>query len=317
LITLLSPRFPFCRRGMARFRQRLILVFLFFLFYPAAAKATEWSPLVDRLAADGFDRQRVSRLFERPDVQFEPDSMSKKIESLLKKKDRRSVKSCPRCKEIYQSFLRPDVIDEAQTYARENKASLDQITSDYCVPGEVVVAILVVETKLGKNLGDKNAFNNLASMALASDLEMIRPYLDSRLLTPQRESFARNRCRQKSDWAYNELKSLIRYADLNGVDPVSIPGSIYGAIGLCQFMPSNAHIFGIDADRDGRIDLFKTPDALFSIGNYLRKNGWTCRIGKKQQYRAIYAYNHSRLYAETVLAVAGKIRNGGSSDKLR
>lgn len=302
---------------MASFRQRLVLIFIVLLFFPGAAKATEWSPLVDRLAADGFDRQRMSRLFERTDVQFEPDSMSKKIESLIRKKDRRSVKSCPRCKEIYQSFLRPDVIDKAQAYARENKASLDRITSDYCVPGEVVVAILVVETKLGKNLGDKNAFNNLASMALASDLEMIRPYLESGLLTPRLESFARNRCRQKSNWAYNELKSLIRYADLNGVDPVGIPGSIYGAIGLCQFMPSNAYIFGIDADQDGRIDLFSAPDALFSIGNYLRKNGWTCRIGKKQQYRAIYAYNHSRLYAETVLAVAGKIRNGGSSDKLR
>jgi membrane-bound lytic murein transglycosylase B len=312
-MTFQSRRFPEdCSIAAAYRRCRLALVLILLFIYPAAVKAAEWSPLIGRLTADGFDNQRIIRLFERPEVTFEPDSMSKKIEALIKKKDRRSAASCPRCREIYQSFLRPDIINEARAYARENKDSLDRIASKYCVPGEVVVAILVVETRLGKNLGDKKAFNILASMALASNLEMIRPYLERDLITARTEDFARNRCRQKSDWAYNELKALIRYADTNGLDPLGIPGSIYGAIGLCQFMPSNTTIYGIDADGDGRIDLFAPPDALFSIGNYLHKNGWTCRIGRKKQYKAIFAYNHSRLYTETVLAVASRIRSGRS-----
>jgi membrane-bound lytic murein transglycosylase B len=310
--TYLSRHFYFRQGGALMLWHRLAIVFILLLFYPAAVKAAEWAPLIGRLAADGFDRQRISRLFDRPEVRFEPDSMSKKIESLIKKKDRRSIATCPRCREIYQSFLKPDVINEARAYAKENKEILDRIASDYCVPGEVVVAILVVETKLGKNLGDKNAFNTLASMALTSDLELIRPYLDGNLITPQTEEYARSRCRQKSNWAYNELKSLIRYADLNGVDPLLIPGSIYGAIGLCQFMPSNVSIYGIDGDRDGRIDLFTAPDALPSVGNYLKKSGWTCSSSKKRQYQAVFAYNHSRLYTETVLAVAGRIKNGRS-----
>ena len=292
-------------------RHHLAMFLIFFLFYPAVASAVEWSPLISRLVADGFDDQRIHRLFASPEVKFEPDSMSKKIEALIKKKDRRSVASCPRCREIYQSFLKPDVINDARAYASENKVILDHIASSYCVPGEVIVSILLVETRLGKNLGDKNAFNTLASMALTPELDMIRPYLDSSLIKPRTEDFARSRCRQKSNWAYNELKSLIRYADQSGVDPLRIPGSIYGAIGLCQFMPSNATIYGVDADQDGRIDFFSPSDALHSIGNYLHKNGWTCRIGKKKQYQVIFAYNHSRLYAETVLAVAGRIRNGG------
>lgn len=291
-------------------RHHLAIVLIFFLFYPAAAMAAEWSPLISRLVADGFDEHKIYRLFASPEVRFEPDSMSKKIEALIKKKDRRSVATCPRCREIYQSFLKPDIINDARAYARENKVILDRVASDYCVPGEVIVSILLVETRLGKNLGDKNAFNTLASMALTSDLDMIRPYLESNLITPQTEDFARSRCRQKSNWAYNELKSLIRYADQSGVDPLRIPGSIYGAIGICQFMPSNTTIYGIDGDQDGRIDFFNPSDALHSIGNYLHRNGWTCRISKKRQYQVIFAYNHSRLYAETVLAVAERLRNG-------
>lgn len=311
MTTYRSRLFPIGFRTAATYRRsRLVLIFILLLFSPTAVKAAEWSPLIDRLAADGFDRQRISRLFERPEMTFEPDSMSKKIEALIKKKDRRSIATCPRCREIYRSFLRPEIINEARAYARENRASLDRIASEYCVPGEVVVAIIVVETRLGKNLGDKKAFNILASMALASDLEMIRPYLDRDLITTRTEDFARSRCRQKSNWAYNELKSLIHYADSNGLDPLRIPGSMYGAIGLCQFMPSNTSVYGVDADGDGRIDLFTPPDALFSIGNYLHKNGWICRISKKKRYQAIFAYNHSRLYAETVLAVADRIRGG-------
>ncbi len=40
---------------------------------------------------------------------------------------------------------------------------------------------------------------------------------------------------------------MIRYAERDGVDPLDIRGSIYGAIGMCQFMPTNVFSFGVDA----------------------------------------------------------------------
>ena len=170
------------------------------------------------------------------------------------------------------------------------------------------MSILLVETRLGQFTGTRCAFNTLASMALCTELETISPCLPEGVITPATEGFARQRCRQKADWAYHELKALIDYAGINGVDPYSIRGSAYGAIGLCQFMPSQAFIFGVDADGDGRVDLFTAVDALHSIANYLKKNGWKCRMNRAQRQKVILSYNHSLIYANTVLAVAEKIR---------
>jgi len=177
------------------------------------------------------------------------------------------------------------------------------------VPKEIVVSILLVETRLGDFVGGKWAFNSLACMALCTDLKTIRPYLPKKLISPRNEEFARTICRQKADWAYVELKALILYADWSGFDPLSLPGSIYGAIGLCQFMPSNILSYGVDADNDGRIDLFTKADALSSIANYLRGHGWKCSMDKASQLRVIFDYNNSSIYANTVLAVAEKLKD--------
>lgn len=276
------------------------LLFMAFSFLSTTA-AADWSPLIERLIADGFEEQAVRTIFSRPEVKFEPGAMTSKLESLLK---RRTVKPTG----VLKGFLRVQVIADARSYMQENQAILENIHSRYCVPQEIVVAILLVETLLGKNVGENYAFNRLASMALCTDLETIRPYLPRKLLTIKNEDLARSRCRQKADWAYAELKALIDYSAKSGIDPLSLPGSIYGAIGLCQFMPSNIFSYGIDADRDGRINLFSTPDALHSIANYLRSHGWKCRMNRKSQHQVIFAYNHSPVYVNTVLAVAEKLK---------
>ena len=177
------------------------------------------------------------------------------------------------------------------------------------MPKEIIVSILLVETHLGDSVGGKRAFNTLASMALSKDLETIRPYLPQKLINPGNEDFARAICRQKADWAYTELKALILYAHRSGFDPLTLLSSIYGAIGLCQFLPSNILPYGVDADNDGRIDLFTKADALYSIGNYLRGHGWKCSMDKGSQREVILRYNKSSIYANTVLAVAQKLKN--------
>ncbi|MDI6754152.1 MAG: lytic murein transglycosylase [Thermodesulfobacteriota bacterium] len=271
-----------------------------FSFSPTPADA-DWSPLIERLVAHGFEEGAVRTLFSRPEVKFEPRAMKSKLEELFKKK---TVKPTG----VLSGFLRSEVIADARSYVQENRVILEKIHTNYCVPQEIVVAILLIETLLGKNVGENFAFNRLASMALCTNLETIRPYLPRKLLTTKNEDLARSRCRQKADWAYAELKALIDYSANSGIDPVNIPGSIFGAIGLCQFMPSNIFSYGIDADGDGRIDLFSTPDALHSIANYLRSHGWKCNMNQINKKRVIFAYNHSTVYVNTVLAVAEKLK---------
>ena len=301
-------------RPIRQVRRRLLLaaVLLIPLLGPAQSAAADWKPLIDRLTADGFNQEAMESLFAHPEALFEPNAMAGKLRALLQSKSAEEDSLTATLRKAFRrDYLNPWAIARANSYLVENKAVLEEIAVRYGVPKEIVVSILLIETHLGKNTGNRRVFNRLASMARANDLEMVRPYLDVDLLTPENEEFARNRCREKADWAYGELKALLHYSAQNGIDPLSIRGSIYGAIGLCQFMPSNVFLYGVDADGDGRIDPFAKPDALHSIANYLRGHGWREGMDRNGQHRIIFAYNNSTVYANTVLAVAEKIRARG------
>ena len=296
-------------QGNLRLRFLPVLFLTFFLFLPSSAFA-DWSTLIDRLVADGFDEWAVRALFSRPEVRFEPGAMSSKLEELIKKACKKPA-GLPSYnpKVVYKGFMKEKVITRARSYLRENTDLLDSICNEYCVPKEILVSILLVETHFWDFVGGKWAFNSLASLALCTNLETIRPHLPKKLINPKNEAFARIICRQKADWAYAELKALILYAYWSGFDPLSLLGSIYGAIGLCQFMPSNVLSYGVDADNDGRIDLFTKADALSSIANYLREHGWKCAMDKASQLWVILNYNKSSIYANTILAVAEKLKD--------
>jgi membrane-bound lytic murein transglycosylase B len=301
-----DPPRPPCRgRGSARLSGLL----LFLLLAQVSPAAADWNSLIERLADDGFDRRMVKALFTRSEVRFEPDAMAGKITSLIRSRADADSLAARMKNAVYRAYLTSWMVARARSYARENRVVLKEIDARYGVPKEIVVSILLVETHLGENTGKKIVFNRLASMALHPDLEALRPYLSSSLITPENWEYARRRCREKADWAYTELKALLQLADRYSLDPMTIRGSIYGAIGLCQFMPSNVFFYGVDADQDGRIDLFTKRDALYSIANYLRQHGWRKGMDRESQHRVILTYNCSMAYANTVLAVADKLQD--------
>ncbi len=297
-----------------------LLLFWFAVLYslnPIALAAdqcpvTDWSPLIDRLVQDGYNRQQMEMLFSRQDVAFNPGPMKYKLRCLIRNRSEQNPSALPAMRPYHtlyeKGYLAPRAIAKALAYREKNRTVLDGVNATYCVPGEIVVAIMMVETRLGEAVGSKAAFNTLASMALAADLKTILPHLAPDLVTDDNVDYARLCCKEKGDWAYGELKALLSYAGRNSADPVSIPGSVFGAIGLCQFMPSSVTLYGVDADGDGIIDLFAAPDAIYSIANYLKKNGWSCGMTRRQQHDVILTYNKSHLYANTVQAIADRLR---------
>jgi membrane-bound lytic murein transglycosylase B len=299
------------RKDVARivFLCIFAIIFLFLLLGSVRTAAADWNPLIERLAADGFNRSVMEAFFSRPEARFEPDAMAEKIKTLVRTQSSPDSLVAQLKNAVRRDYLGNCVIARARTYMLENKIILNEINSLYGVPKEIVVSILLIETHLGRNTGNRCVFNRLASMALSADIEMVRAHLGGYLLTLENEEFVRRRCREKGDWAYNELKALLRLAERDGLDPLGIRGSLYGAIGLCQFMPSNVFIYGVDADRDGRADPFTKVDALHSIANYLRGHGWRPGMDRDGQQRIIFDYNHSTVYANTVLAVAGRLRD--------
>ena len=179
---------------------------------------------------------------------------------------------------------------------------------NYGVPSEVAAALLFVETRLGGYLGKHNAFYMLASMSVTRDPSDIPEYIEKLQGADGRLDWIRGKMETKADWAYAELKALLSYCYANGIDPLEVKGSVYGAIGLCQFMPSNISLYAVDGNGDGIIDLFTVDDAVASLSNYLRRNGWKSGLSLERQTRVLRSYNAMDIYAHTILALAKTIR---------
>jgi len=85
-------------------------------------------------------------------------------------------------------------------------------------------------------------------------------------------------------------------------------GSYAGAIGIAQFMPTNAYKMAQDGNGDGRKNLYEHADAIASVAYYLKYHGWKPGISAKKQHRMILHYNNSDVYANTVLKIAKKLK---------
>lgn len=109
---------------------------------------------------------------------------------------------------------------------------------------------------------------------------------------------------KRADWAYKEVRALLEHLLRDKADPRKLPSSIYGAVGLCQFMPSNIAVYGADGDGDGKVDLFSVPDAVASLSNYLARHGWKPGLTPDRQHKILMTYNHSQTYANTILALS-------------
>ncbi len=69
-----------------------------------------------------------------------------------------------------------------------------------------------------------------------------------------------------------------------------------GAEGWMQFLPSEWALYGVDANGDGFKDPYNPADAIFAAARYLRAAGGDTNIRT-----AVYAYNHSQGYVDSVL----------------
>jgi membrane-bound lytic murein transglycosylase B len=205
---------------------------------------------------------------------------------------------------VYPGIITPANLERSRDYMRVHPVPFALMSRRYAVPKEIVVSLLFVETKLGNFLGKNNAFMTLASMALSTTPDYISEALAQLPVTPERLDWVKQVVVQRSDWAYAELKALIVHARESALDPLRMPGSVYGAVGICQFMPSNVHRYAADGNDDGKIDLFDPADAIMSVGNYLSGHGWKKNMDKTARRNVLKRYNNSTIYADTILTMA-------------
>ncbi len=286
----------------------LAAVFVCALGMPAVAQPSVWNPLIDQLVADGFEREYVEGVFNIAGPEFSPEIMARKMNVLLNTKmstKRPGPRKTPKAMERY---LNPILIAGAYAFYREHSGEFSTIEKKYGVPGTVLTALMLVETKLGNQVGKHNGVTILSNMAAAKDFDLIRGHIKPQDISDDMMEWLVKRTMQKANWGYVELKSLLTYARDNGHSAQDIPSSMYGAIGFCQFIPSSAVHYGVDGSGDGKVDLFEMTDALHSMANFVKQHGWKSGLTREAELKVIYRYNHSESYALTIMAVADKIK---------
>ena len=146
-------------------------------------------------------------------------------------------------------FLNDRRIREGTEFWLAHRQELDRASVRSGVPPEYIAAILGVETYYGRLTGQYRVLDALATLAFDY---------------PPRAKFFRD-----------ELEQFLLLTRDFDMDPQTVKGSYAGAMGAPQFMPSNYRRFAVDADSDGRIDLWSNwSDVCSSVGNYLREHGW-------------------------------------------
>jgi len=248
--------------------------------------------LQEKLIKKGFDKSMILALYNRSEVYFDFKGVSQYFvhrEAELN----------------YDQFTSGSSIKKAKSYMVKYNTALSRAERIYGVDKKIITAIILVETRLGKVMGNRSVLNTLSTLASLSDLN-IRKIVwnkNSKSCSRTREEFNKW-SKRKSEWAYAELKAFLKYVNREGIDSACINGSFAGALGIAQFMPSSILAFAKDGDGDGKVDLFNHVDAIISIASYLGYYGWHPGIDRKNAFKVIYHYNHSNYYVDTILKIS-------------
>ena len=189
---------------------------------------------------------------------------------------------------------------------------LNRAEAKYGVPKEVISSILWVETKHGSYLGNNQIISVYLSTAMCDypdyvliNKEALRKNFNG---SPEElqdlETKIDERSAKKANWAIEQLIALKKMDKLPYMNILELKGSWAGAFGLSQFLPASYISWAVDGNDDGKIDLFSLEDAVFSVANYLKTNGWGNT--KDLERKAVFHYNNSNAYVDAVLRLAQK-----------
>ncbi len=276
-----------------------LLIFMALSFNPACAHAAEdiFGDLKLKLMQDGFSRRQIAAAYRHA-----PPPMFKLVSQTMKIREGEVN---------YDHFLASSEIAAARGFIADHRNCFRRAQAAYGVEPEIIAAILLVETHFGSYTGKTPTlavFSTFAIMNLKANRDRVW-----KLLSPQdRRKWGRDAFDMKlidrSGWAYRELSALMELKNTHGIEPESLKGSVMGAIGWPQFLPSSLVRFGADGKGYGRIDLYNAEDAIFSTANYLRGHRWCEAKFPSDKESVIWDYNHSKPYVRTVLRIAERIR---------
>ena len=194
---------------------------------------------MDRMVKEyGFEAKQVRELL----------AQAEKKQAILDAIARPAEKTKP-WYEYRKIFLDNDRVQQGVVFWQENAATLNEAAERYGVDPSIIVAIIGVETRYGRHMGNYRVIDALATLGFDY---------------PPRATFFRG-----------QLEQLFLLAREQNQDPLALKGSYAGAMGFGQFIPSSFRHFARDHDGDGVADIWNNrQDAIASVANYFKAHGW-------------------------------------------
>ncbi|MDO6441479.1 lytic murein transglycosylase [Marinobacter sp. 2_MG-2023] len=139
-------------------------------------------------------------------------------------------------------------VTKGRELIKEHSALLAKVTEATGVPAPYLVSFWGLETNFGSYFGKMSVPDSLTTLAC-----------DAR----------------RSTFFTEQLIAALRIIDEGAIPVEQMEGSWAGAMGHVQFMPTVFLKHAVDADGDGRRDLWNSlPDAMMSAGRFLESMNW-------------------------------------------
>ena len=166
--------------------------------------------------------------------------------------------------DYFDNRVNEHTIAVGRQMARQWKPWLDRIESAYGVDRHILLAIWSMESNYGEALKNneimRSVVRSLATLAYAD--------------------------RRRAKFARTQLIAALEILQSGDIDVGHLTGSWAGAMGHTQFIPTSYQAYAVDADGNGRRDIWNSiPDALATAANLLRRNGW--RGGETWGYEVV------------------------------
>lgn len=257
-------------------------------------------PVINQLLERGVDSIFVYKLINHESVQFDEKYVKINVTGYLKKAD-------------YSQNYSDYSVNKSRKFLNSHVSILEKAELEYGVPKEVITSILWVETRTGSYLGNNHIPSVFLSTAMANQPEFIEmntavfkeSYSDESDELQKYVEKVVSRANKKTNWALGEIEALAKIDKMLPISIFDLKGSWAGAFGMSQFLPSSYSRWAVDGNNDGEIDLFNVEDAIFSVANYLKTNGWGEE--NEKQRKAVFHYNNSNDYVDAVLKLADKL----------
>ncbi len=229
---------------------------------PTQAPLPPPSAAAGHSAVSAADANRQERAFERWVTDFRSSATAAGIGEATLNVAFADVRYVPRVVELdraqpeytrtvwsyLDSAVSPQRIALGQERGLQYRAEVDAAAARFGVQPAILVAIWGVESDYGNNVGSIATIDALATLGFEG---------------------------RREAWARSQLLAALRILQNGDIDRLQMVGSWAGAMGQTQFLPSVFLNYAVDADGDGRRDIWGSmSDVMASTANFLARSGW-------------------------------------------